>query len=78
MSAHACTSLTPGCYRCDLNRDEVNAWIETLVVTRRDVVHDPDCSFVGGVMSSAVPWAALGRRDRACSRCLPDGLPTPA
>jgi hypothetical protein len=23
MSAHTCKTLTPGCYRCDLNRDEI-------------------------------------------------------
>ena len=25
MSAHTCTELTDGCYRCDLNRDEIAA-----------------------------------------------------
>lgn len=25
MSAHTCTTLTDGCYRCDLNRDEIQA-----------------------------------------------------
>ena len=25
MNTHACTTLTDGCYRCELNRDEVEA-----------------------------------------------------
>lgn len=25
MTAHACKTLTDGCYRCDLNRDEMRA-----------------------------------------------------
>ena len=25
MSAHTCKTITPGCYRCDLNADEVRA-----------------------------------------------------
>lgn len=25
MTAHTCKELTPGCYRCDLNRDEIEA-----------------------------------------------------
>lgn len=25
MTAHTCTTLTEGCYRCDLNRDEIAA-----------------------------------------------------
>lgn len=25
MSAHTCKTLTDGCYRCDLNRDEIQA-----------------------------------------------------
>ena len=25
MTAHTSTVLTPGCYRCDLNRDEIEA-----------------------------------------------------
>lgn len=25
MSDHSCTELTDGCYRCDLNRDEIAA-----------------------------------------------------
>ncbi len=25
MTAHACKSLTDGCYRCDLNRDEMES-----------------------------------------------------
>lgn len=28
MSAHTCTELTDGCYRCDLNRDEMRAMVE--------------------------------------------------
>lgn len=29
MSAHDCKELTDGCYRCELNRDEMEAaWIE--------------------------------------------------
>ena len=75
MSAHTCRELTPGCYRCELHADEVNAWIDTLVVTRKQVVHDPDCSFVGGVTSTATSWAKNLPGDRACTRCLPDGLP---
>lgn len=34
MTAHTCAVLTPGCYRCDLNRDEV-AYMEQ---ERRDKV----------------------------------------
>lgn len=34
MSAHTCRELTEGCYRCDLNRDEI-AHIEA---ERRDKV----------------------------------------
>jgi hypothetical protein len=25
MSAHTCSTLTDGCYRCDLHRDEIEA-----------------------------------------------------
>ena len=25
MTLHTCKTLTPGCYRCDLNRDEIAA-----------------------------------------------------
>lgn len=25
MSAHTCKTITPGCYRCDLNLDEIRA-----------------------------------------------------
>lgn len=25
MTAHTCTTLTPGCYRCEINRDEIEA-----------------------------------------------------
>lgn len=77
MSAHVCTTLNPNCYRCDLHIDEIRGWIETLVVTRKGVVHDPDCSFVSGITSTATKWPQVpARNDRACSRCLPDGLPT--
>lgn len=75
MSEHTCTSLNPGCYRCDLNRDEIRAYVESLVVTKAGVVHDPDCSFVGSLTSTAIAWDPQFSTDRACSRCLPDGLP---
>lgn len=74
MTAHTCTALTPGCFRCDLNSDEIQSWIDTLLVTRSQVVHERDCSFISGVTSSAVPWEPVAG-DRACTRCLPDGLP---
>lgn len=76
MTAHTCTTLNPGCYRCELHKDEVNGWIDSLLVTRRGVVHDPDCSHVSGPCSSATKWMpTYSRSDRACLSCLPDGLP---
>ena len=30
MSAHTCTELTEGCYRCDLNRDELRAVVQEI------------------------------------------------
>ena len=30
MSAHTCTELTEGCYRCDLNRDELRAIVQEI------------------------------------------------
>ena len=32
MSAHTCKTLTPGCYRCDLNRDEMQDGIDDLLL----------------------------------------------
>lgn len=26
MTAHTCTTLTDGCYRCELNKDEAACW----------------------------------------------------
>ena len=76
MTDHACTELTPGCYRCGLNMDEIQDWAESLVVTRKGVVHEPDCTFVTGPCSSATQWLPTpAQSDRACSRCLPNGLP---
>lgn len=76
MSEHACTSLDPNCYRCDLHLDEIRGWMESLMVTRKGVVHEADCSFVTGICSTATRWLPVpARNDRACSRCLPDGLP---
>ena len=77
MTAHTCKTLTDGCYRCDLNRDEIRWYLESLVVTRRGVVHDPDCSFVNGVCSSATKWLPVpARNDRACHHCLDGELPS--
>lgn len=74
MSAHTHTILTEGCYRCDLHRDEVRAYVASLLVTRRGVVHDRTCRFVSGPCSSAVRWVSHPG-DRACAVCLPLGLP---
>lgn len=76
MTAHTCTSLTDGCYRCDLHRDEIRGYVESLMVTRSGVVHDPDCTFVTGPCSSASKWLPVpARNDRACTRCLDGELP---
>jgi hypothetical protein len=77
MTAHTCTRLTDGCYRCGLHRDEIRGWLESLMVTRKGVVHDPDCSYVTGTGSTATPWLPIpARNDRACGRCLDGELPT--
>ncbi len=76
MNPHTCTALTAGCYRCDLNRDETQAYIDSLKVTTHGVVHDPDCHHVSGPCSSADRWYPQDG-DHACKRCLPNGLPAP-
>lgn len=80
MTDHAHTTLTPGCFRCGLNKGEIRGWADSLMVTGRGVVHEPDCRFVSHPCSSAVRWTAPERLpdDRACRLCLPDGLPDPA
>lgn len=80
MTQHACVTLTDGCYRCDLNRDEMEAIASDCMVTRAGVVHYDDCRFVSGPCSTAVRWVLERRQasDRPCSHCMPAGLPAPA
>lgn len=49
-------------------------------VTRKSVVHRADCHHVSGVCSTAIPVQPrfFLYDDRACSACLPDGLPHPS
>lgn len=75
MSDHTCKELTDGCYRCDLNRDEIRGYIESLRVTRSGVVHDPDCHHLDKSSSSALRWTPHPS-DRACLHCLDGELPT--
>lgn len=77
MTAHACATLIDGCYRCDLNKDEIRAFADSLVVTRNGVVHDPDCGSVNRDGVSVGSWSGSNRfsHDRACTHCMPDGLP---
>lgn len=43
MTAHTHREITPGCYRCELNEDEMNAYWDTLIVVYSSAkVHDPD------------------------------------
>lgn len=78
MTAHTCRTITPGCYRCELHKDEINGWIDTLVVVPRTtdlgVVHDPDCHHARRA-TTAIRWDDPIPGDRACTSCLPDGLP---
>lgn len=77
MTAHTHTVLTDGCYRCELHRDEIQGYLSSLMVTRSGVVHDPDCSYVSGITSTATSWAFSGQSaNKVCKVCLPDGLPT--
>lgn len=40
MTAHTCTELTDGCYRCDLNRDEFKASQRDEYAELADTLHD--------------------------------------
>lgn len=76
MTAHTCTTLTDGCYRCELNKDEIRDHLYSLKVTRRGVVHEEWCSFVSGPCSTVVAWLPVpAGNDRACKHCMPEGLP---
>jgi hypothetical protein len=76
VSDHTCKTFAPGCYRCDLNKDEIRSYLYSLRVTSRGVVHEEWCSYIGARWSS-VGWLVNGVQDgdRACKRCMPEGLP---
>lgn len=78
MTDHTHTVITPGCYRCELNLDEMEGYLQSLVVTRSGVVHDPDCHYLfpSTKQSTATSWVFSDMSsDRACKVCLPDGTP---
>lgn len=52
MSEHSCVALTAGCYRCDLNRDEIADFERE----RREKVIDTLVATVGVQMPRGKTW----------------------
>lgn len=69
MSAHTCTSITPGCYRCDLGREEAEA-------ARAEVLSDAKAAWLDyrdGPMRNW-PTRQLRRRDFLAGYLAANGL----
>lgn len=81
MTGHAHSMFVAGCHRCDLHKDEVNGWIDSLVMVTgyagRAMFHEPDCHHArragGRVLRPRLSDPLAG--DVACSACLDGELP---
>lgn len=70
MTAHAHTEHTPGCYRCDLSRDEVKAIREADFIRAEETRHCPRC----GAEPGAQCRTATGRWRRNPHKTRIDAL----
>lgn len=61
MTAHTCKVLTPGCYRCDLNRDEIQ-WsedhdaLEKVIERAHELCRFPDEDLAIDAAAAVIDW----------------------